>query len=655
MTGDPAATPGKKALQLGLCLGALGVVFGDIGTSPLYTMKECMATLPPADRAEGVFGVLSLIFWALILVVCIKYIRYVLRADNRGEGGIFALLALSQVRQGKNDGNPPGAPAGDDSRDKKRHVIGPTLFVILFGAALLYGDSVITPAITVLSAVEGLRGVSSFFAGDDAQSRIVLITCVILAVLFRFQHKGTHVIGSIFGPVMLGWFLVIGLLGAWHLWDEPHILMALNPAYGIALLVSHPAGAATLLGSVVLAVTGAEALYADMGHFGRPAISRAWFLVALPGLLLNYFGQGANILKHLQRGADVVNPFFELVPPGLPRAALTLLSACAAVIASQAVISGAYSLTRSAIQLGYFPRLKVTHTSAELAGQIYVPLINTALAILSIGVVILFGTSDRLAAAYGIAVTGTMIVTTFAFFRVTRFRWHWPLWKSVGLCAGFFAIDAALFGSTLHKFMDGGWLPLGIALAVIAIMHTWKTGRNEIQERVYNGATMDLELSDIARSKNIVRVPGSAVFMVGTPKGTPLALLHHLKANKCLQQNVVLLTIITDEVPHVEEEERMTLELLGEGVWRATGRYGYMEQPNVAKICERIAHQGVPLNLRTTTFFFNREMIIGGGTARMFEWQKNLYAFLSRNARPVKDYYQILPTQIIEIGLPVQL
>jgi KUP system potassium uptake protein len=332
-----------------------------------------------------------------------------------------------------------------------------------------------------------------------------------------------------------------------------------------------------------------------------------------------------------------------------------VLAACAAIIASQAVISGAFSLTRSAIQLGYFPRLKVTHTSAELAGRIYVPLVNTSLALLSIGVVALFGSSDRLAAAYGIAVTGTMLVTTLAFFRVAHLRWRWPLWRSLGLCAFFIVIDAALFISTLHKFVDGGWLPIGIALAVIAIMHTWKTGRAEIREKIYSGATMDLELSDIAKSKNIVRVPGSAVFMVATPKGTPIALLHHLAANKCLQKTVVLLTIITEEIPHVDDEERMTLDYLGEGVWRATGRYGYMEQPNVANICERIVHQDVPLNLDATTFYFNREMIIGGGDARMLEWQKNLYAFLSRNARPVKDYYQILPTRIIEIGLPVQL
>ncbi len=634
---DSSSPHAPSPVKLGLCIGALGVVFGDIGTSPLYTMKECLATLPLHERHEGVLGILSLIFWALILVVCVKYIWFILRADNRGEGGIFALMALAHVKE------------ADDRKVGRR--IGTSLLIMLFGAALLYGDSVITPAITVLGAAEGLKGVHHFFETPEAHRYIIIITCVILAGIFWVQHKGTKLIGDVFGPVMMLWFGVIGILGLWHIWQSPEIFHALNPLHGIGLITSHPSGAATLLGSVVLAVTGAEAIYADMGHFGRKAIARAWLWFAFPGLLLNYFGQGAHVLSH----NDAVNPFFEMVPEGWPRGALTLLSIAAAIIASQAVISGAFSLTRSAIQLGYFPRLRVTHTSAEQAGQIYVPLINMSLALLAIGVVIAFGSSERLAAAYGIAVTGTMIVTTYAFFLVTIRHWHWPLWKAASLCGVFVIIDAALFASTLHKFTDGGWLPMVIAAFVVAIMHTWKSGRNEIQEKIYGGAITELELSHVAKSKNIVRVPGSAVFMVATPKGTPLALLHHLKANKCLQQTVVLLTIGTVEVPSVDEEERMTLECMGEGVWRAVGRYGYMESPSVNKLVERIRAQGVPINPQGTTYYFNREMIITGGNAKMFEWQKGLYAFLSRNARPVKDYYQILPTQIIEIGLPVQL
>jgi KUP system potassium uptake protein len=374
--------------------------------------------------------------------------------------------------------------------------------------------------------------------------------------------------------------------------------------------------------------------------------------VVCPGLVLNYFGQGAYAISH---PADHNNPFFAMAPEGAARLVLVTLSIAAAVIASQALISGTFSLTRQAIQLGYFPRLKILHTNALQAGQIYVPLVNTALAIATIWVVLEFRSSSNLAAAYGIAVTSTMAITSFAFYRVTRANWGWARWKSLSLCGVFLFVDLILVMANIHKIADGGWVPLAFAAAVLAVMYTWKTGRNEISEKVYSGAINELELSSIAKSKNITRVAGSAVFMVATPKGTPLALLHHLKANKCLQNTVVLLTIITEDVPQVDDEERLTLDSLGEGVWRAVGRYGYMESPDVAKLVERIKNQGVPLQLMSTTFYFNREMIITGGNARMFEWQKKLYAFLSRNAHPVKDYYQILPTQVIEIGLPVQL
>ena len=633
--GHPAAA---NAARVGLCVGALGVVFGDLGTSPLYTMKECVAALPEADRAAGAYGVVSLIFWVLTLVVCVKYIWFIMRSDNRGEGGIFALLALSEF----------GRPLAGG---KSRFVIGPTLVIILFGAALLYGDSVITPAITVLSAAEGLRGVSSFFAGPEAQKIIVLLACAILALLFWAQHKGTRAIGRVFGPVMVSWFATIGLLGAWHVWQTPRIFAALNPLYGAQLLITHPGRATLLVGSAVLCITGAEALYADMGHFGKKSITRAWFWVAFPGLILNYFGQGAHALSN----PGTVNPFFELVPEGWPRGLLTILSITAAIIASQSVISGAYSLTRSAIQLGYFPRLRVKHTSADIQGQIYVPLINTILAVLSISIVATFGSSDRLAAAYGIAVTGTMVVTSFAFYRVTRLRWRWPAWKSLTIVGLFLVLDASLFISTLHKFLDGGWLPILIALVIIAIMATWKMGRDEIQKKVYSTDVSELDLASIARSKHITRVPGSAVFMVGTPRGTPLAMLHHLKANKCLQETVVLLTIQTRDVPQVPPDERLVMDFLGEGVWRVIGRYGYMESPDVTDIIERLKMQGLSLPPMATTYFFNREMIMTGGTARMMEWQKHLYAFLSRNATPARDYYKIMPTQLFEIGLPVQL
>jgi KUP system potassium uptake protein len=626
--------------KVGLSLGALGVVFGDIGTSPLYTMRECLHHLENVqmDRAEGVIGILSLMFWAVIFSVNFKYIAFVTKADNRGEGGIFALLALSSTHSNPDAEAKPAA---------KRRGVGFATILVLFGAALLYGDGVITPAISVLSAAEGLKEINPVF------SRFVVpIAVTILAALFYIQKHGTRAMGRIFGPVMLVWFVTLGLLGLLHIGDAPEVFRAINPLHGINLLLNHPAHAAAVLGSVVLTITGAEALYADMGHFGRSAIVRAWHMIVCPGLLLNYFGQGAYAISHPEAASNV---FFALAPEGPLRFGLVILSILAAIIASQALITGTFSLTRQAIQLGYFPRLKILHTNADQEGQIYLPLINFLLAAGAITVVVQFGSSSALAAAYGIAVTGTMAVTSFALFQFMRTRWRWHWWQAGALCGVFMVFDLIFFGANLHKFADGGWLPIVTALVLVAIMHAWKSGRNEIQERVYGAAIAELELSHIAKSKNIVRVPGSAVFMVATPKGTPLALLHHLKANKCLQKTTVLLSILTEEVPSVLDEDRLTLEHMGEGVWRAIGRYGYMESPDVARLLERIRCEGVPLNLSSTTFYFNREMIITGGNARMFEWQKKLYAFLSRNASPVKDYYQIMPTQIIEIGLPVQL
>ena len=628
----PSTTPIKTGAQAALCVGALGVVFGDIGTSPLYAMKECLAQLAPGERAEGVLGILSLMTWALLLVVCLKYIGFVMRADNRGEGGVFALLALSHSKTGST---------------KPNSKIGFTVLVILIGAALLYGDSVITPAISVLSAAEGLKGFSPAFT-----PYITTIASIILAGLFWFQRKGSKTIGGIFGPVMVLWFLTLGLLGLWQIKDAPQVFAALNPLLGLKLLISHPGGAIIILGSVVLCVTGAEALYADMGHFGRRAIGQAWYFFAFPGLLLNYYGQGAYVIGHPDSTA---NPFFALAPPGWGQLALTLLSIAAAIIASQAVISGAYSLTRSAIQLGYFPRLTVTHTNADQVGQIYVPLINTALALASIAVVLNFGSSDRLASAYGIAVTGTMIVTTYAFYIVMRHSWKWPLWRALALCTVFMCIDAVFFVATLHKFMDGGWLPIAIAAAVIAIMHTWKSGKTEIFRKVYANEITEAELCNIAASKHVIRVRGTGVFMAGNPRGTPLVLLHHVKANKVLHEIVVLLSVTAKEVPQVAASDRLEVREIGEGVWRAIAHYGYMESPDVASLIERIRDAGVPLKPNEATYYFNREMIITGGEADMWEWQKHLYGFLSRNARQARDYYNLPPMQIIEVGLPIQL
>jgi len=629
---QPPTTPLTAGARTTLCVGALGVVFGDIGTSPLYAMKECLAQLAVHERAEGVLGILSLMTWALLLVVCVKYLGFVMRADNRGEGGIFALLALSHQK------NRAAQQGGK---------IGFTVFIILTGAALLFGDSVITPAISVLSAAEGLKGFSPAFT-----PYITTIACVILAGLFWFQRKGSKTIGGIFGPVMLVWFATLALLGLWQIKDCPQVFAALNPLLGIQLLVSHPGGAIIILGSVVLCVTGAEALYADMGHFGRKAIAQAWYFFAFPGLLLNYYGQGAYVIAHPESTA---NPFFALAPAGWGQLALTLLSIAAAIIASQAVISGAYSLTRSAIQLGYFPRLKVTHTNADQVGQIYVPLINTALALSAIAVVASFGSSDRLAAAYGIAVTGTMVVTTYAFFLVMRHYWKWPLWRAVALTSLFIVVDATFFIATLHKFLDGGWLPIAIAIVVVAIMHTWKSGKAEIFRRVYANEITEAELCGIASSRHIHRVRGTGVFMAGNPRGTPLVLLHHVKANKVLHETIVLLSVTAREVPQIPDTERLEVRALGEGVWRAVAHYGYMESPDVSSLIERIRDAGVPLKPNEATYYFNREMIITGGEADMWEWQKLFYGFLSRNARQARDYYNLPPMQIIEVGLPIQL
>ncbi len=617
--------------KAGLSMGALGVVFGDIGTSPLYTIRECLAVLPPGEHAQAVLGVLSLVLWLLIIVVSVKYTLFVLRADNRGEGGIFSLLSLSQLDR-------PG-----------KRVLNLGVLIVLLGAAMLCGEAIITPAMTVLAAVEGCTLV---WAGVDHY--VVPISIIILVGIFAFQQQGTKFIGRIFGPIMLVWFLTLGGLGLWHTIKNPVVLAALNPMLGLELLFTHPKEASILMGSVVLAVTGVEALYADMGHFGRKAIVLGWYTVVLPGLTLNYFGQGANVIAH---GGNIANPFLALAPEGPARLGLLALSVLAAIIASQALISGAYSLIRQSIQLGFFPRLLVKYTNPDQSGQIYLPLVNIGLALGSIATVYGFKSSSALAAAYGIAVTATMIVTTLLLFVVMRRAWHWAVWQATLLCAFFLFVDVSLFSSNLHKFADGGWLPVFIALGILAVMTTWKLGKSEIFRRIYANEITEDELCNVAGSSRLARVNGTAVFMAGNPTGTPLVLLHHVKANKVLHETVILLSVTTEEVPMVPGDERMEVREIGSGygIWRAIARYGYMESPDVAALMEQMRLAGVPVKLSEATYYFNREMIITGGDSRMFDWQKHFYSFLSRNARPVRDYYRLPPMQIIEVGLPIQL
>ena len=625
----PSTASLRTGAQVGLGIGALGVVFGDIGTSPLYTIRECLAVLPAAEHALAVLGVLSLVFWSLIIVVSVKYTLFVLRADNRGEGGIFALMSLGQVDR------------------STRTALSAGILIVLIGAAMLCGEAIITPAMTVLSAVEGMK-----LVWPDVDKMIVPLSCLILAALFWFQHRGTKFMGKIFGPVMLVWFIVLGALGLWRIIETPIVLRALNPMLGLRLLADHPGQISLLLGSVVLAFTGVEALYADMGHFGRRAITIAWYAVVLPGLTLNYFGQGAHFLSG-RSSAD--NPFLAIAPEGPIRYGLLALSVLAAIIASQALISGAFSLIRQAIQLGYFPRLTITHTNPDQRGQIYLPLVNWGLAIGSIATVLGFKSSSALTAAYGIAVTGTMIVTTLVLVFVMRRAWRWSRWQTGLVCGFFLIVDSVFFYANLHKFRDGGWLPLAIAAGILAIMVTWKTGKSEIFRRIYANEITEAELTSIASSKHIARVRGTGVFMAGNPTGTPLVLLHHVKASKVLHETVVLLSISTEEVPYVPETERLEVREIGQGVWRALGRYGYMESPDVSALIEDIRDRGVPIKPSEATYYFNREMIITGGDARMWEWQKHFYALMSRNARQARDYYQLPPMQIIEVGLPLQL
>ncbi len=613
-----------------LSLGALGVVYGDIGTSPLYSMKECfhgMHAIPPTP--DNILGVVSLVFWSLTMVITIKYVLFITAADNRGEGGIFALLELLP-------------------KDKGRKSLRAILALLgICGAGLLYGDGVITPAISVLSAVEGLN-----VATDAAAPLVVPITCTVLLGLFLTQRRGTARIGRLFGPVMLLWFLVIAVLGVRQVLDAPQILAAFNPMNAVDFFARNHLHGMVVLGAVVLCITGGEALYADMGHFGRVPIQCSWLLIVFPCLLLNYLGQGAGLLLNPENAA---NPFYSLVPDNLlfPMAALSTL---ATVIASQALISGVFSLTRQAIQLGCCPRLRIVHTSSAIEGQIYIPEVNYALMWACIGVTIAFKESSQLAAAYGIAVTATMGITSVLFFFVARWHWKQSWLRCLPPVIVFLAFDMAFFGANLLKVLDGGWFTLLVAALVVLGMTTWLDGRQALRDLAVAG-TVPLRafLAEIA-SKTPLRVPGTAVFMSLSPQGTPLTLLHHFKHNKIFHEHVVILSVTSTDIPYVPKAERLELTDLGMGFFRIIARYGFMETPNVPRIMERARSEGLPLDPPAdTTFILGRESLLTTGKARMAAFRKSLFALMSRNARPATAYFGLPPGRVVELGVQVEL
>ena len=627
--GDPAT--GKK---LGLLtLTALGVVYGDIGTSPLYALKECFdAKYGVAPTAENVVGVLSMIVWSLICVVSVKYIGFILRADNRGEGGILALLALLLQKT--------GGVLGDEKKKKR------VIWMALFGAALLYGDGIITPAVSVLGAVEGVIVIA-----PGLEHIVVPVTIVLLLVLFGAQRFGTDRVGKAFGPIMLVWFVCIAALAVPHIIRQPAVLKSLMPWYALTFMATHGWHAFVLLGAVVLSVTGAEALYADMGHFGKRPIRLAWSLMVFPCLLMNYFGQGAAIMSDASVRA---NPFYSLAPQVL-QIPLLILATMAAIIASQALISGAFSLTQQSVQLGYTPRVTIVHTSEQQSGQIYIPEINTLLAIGTIFVVLGFKSSSALAAAYGIAVTGTMVITTLLFYEICVSRWKWPKWQALTLAAFFLAIDLAFLGANVLKVLQGGWVPLVVAAGLFILMTTWKRGREALGQMLRRSTLpTELFLADIKR-KEPVRVAGTAVFMTSDADGIPPVLLHHLKHNKVLHEQVVLLSVVSLPVPYVDGEKRVDVATLGAGFWRVRANYGFMQSPVMRDIMTNARGSGLICSTGSTSYFLGREQLIPNGPARMSLWRKKLFILMVRNAQSATAFFGIPPNRVVELGTQIEL
>jgi KUP system potassium uptake protein len=607
-----------------LSLLALGVVYGDIGTSPLYAVRECFGLHGVPVEARNVFGVLSLVFWSLTSIVSGKYLSHVLRADNHGEGGILALMALS---------------VSHDQRPRHRRLI---LMLGVLGAALLYGDGAITPAISVLSAVEGLT-----IAAPNLHTVVVPTTVAILILLFSIQRRGTAAVGMIFGPITLIWFLTLALLGLAHILDAPSILLAVNPRYAFEFLAGDGPSGFRVLGAVFLAVTGAEALYADLGHFGKQPIRRAWIWVVCPSLLLNYFGQGALLLAE---PSAAENPFFRMAP-SWALYPLVVLSTAAAVIASQALISGVYSLTRQASMLGLLPRMNVLHTSAQQEGQVYVPVINWMLMLVAIGLVLGFGSSGRLAAAYGIAVTLTMMITTLLAYSVVK-AWGWGTLRAAAVTGLFLIIEGTFLSANLEKIAHGGWFPLLLATALSLLMTTWNRGRLLLAERFSKELLPLSDFFERVATRPPLRVPGTAVFMTGQLSGTPPALLHNLRHNHVLHEHVILLTILTEDAARVPSAERVSVEPAAPGFWRLIGRYGFMEQPDAPDLVMR---SGLLTRPEDATYFLGREHLIVADHGIAQRWRIALFSFLARSSQPATRFFNIPPDRVMEIGTQIAL
>jgi KUP system potassium uptake protein len=631
-SGQPPSSPRDLKKTMVLALGALGVVYGDIGTSPLYTVKECFHGVHAIELTPAnVLGVMSLIFWSLTMVVMIKYVIFILKADNEGEGGIYALAALF---------------LGKGARQVSEKTVQRLIILAIFGAALLYGDGLITPVISVLSAVEGLN-----VATTAAEPFVLPMSCAVLAGLFLFQSQGTERIGKIFGPIMLFWFGTIAALGLVQVLRRPEILAALDPRHAVAFFHENRLHGIVVLGAVVLCITGGEALYADLGHFGSGAIRFSWTVLVFPALLLNYFGQTALLLEMPQATA---NPFYGLVPR-MFLYPMVALATTATVIASQAMITGVFSLTQQAIQIGYCPRLHIVHTSGETKGQIYLPWVNTMMMIGCLGLALAFKESSRLAAAYGIAVTGTMAITSLIYYYVTRYNWGWPLWKSLGPVVVFLFFDISYFGANLLKFVDGGWFTVSVALLLTIVMLTWRDGRALLAKR-YADARVPIEIiiNDIEKYK-LVRTPGTGAFLSVSPIGTPITLLHLLKHTESLPKHVALLSIVSGNTPYVSRKKRLAITNLGHGFHRVIATYGFMQTPSVPEILEIATSQGLEMDTYSTTFYVGRETLLATGEARMFHWRKELFAFLSRNAWNVPTYFGIPANRVVELGSQVEL